>query len=102
MTICGTSRGHLGEGVSLREDAHEVGAGGEVGHVQHVSEAGDHLHLVEHGYSPVRIFTLLTDLVQHGPDSLLSVLEAVQLQVRKCINRENKKAPFFRILDKST
>ena len=35
--------------LALPDDGQEVLGRGEVGHVQHVSEAGDHLHLVEHG-----------------------------------------------------
>ena len=35
--------------LALPDDGQEVLGRGEVGHVQHVGEAGDHLHLVEHG-----------------------------------------------------
>ena len=35
--------------LALPDDRQEVLGRGEVGHVQHVGEAGDHLHLVEHG-----------------------------------------------------
>ena len=37
----------LGEGVALLEDADEVRPGAQVGHVQHVREGGQHLHLVQ-------------------------------------------------------
>ena len=37
----------LGEGVALLEDADEVRPGAQVGHVEHVREGRQHLHLVQ-------------------------------------------------------
>jgi hypothetical protein len=37
----------LAEGVRLLEDVHHLGIRGKIGHVKHVSERRDHLHLVQ-------------------------------------------------------
>jgi hypothetical protein len=38
----------LGEGARLLENDHEMLGGGQVWHVQHGSESGQHLHVLEH------------------------------------------------------